>query len=38
MIGPILLALSWILLRLEGKGLGVLVAGLAVVVQQLFRG
>ncbi len=52
MIGPILLALSWILLRLEGKGLGVLglnapvarlrqfgagvlVAGLAVVVQQL---
>jgi uncharacterized protein len=52
MIGPILLALSWILLRLEGKGLdvlgvnkpalrlrefgaGFLVAGLAVVVQQL---
>ncbi len=52
MIGPILLAFSWILLRLEGKGLGALglnapalrvrqcgagflVAGLAVVVQQL---
>lgn len=52
MIGPILLALSWILLRLEGKGLGVLgvdapglrlrqcgagflVAGVAVVIQQL---
>lgn len=52
MIGPILLALSWILLRLEGKGLrvlgldapavrlrqfagGLLVAGLAVVMQQL---
>ena len=52
MIGPILLALSWILLRLEGKSLGVLgvdapvlrlrqfgagflVAGLAVVIQQL---
>lgn len=52
MIGPILLALSWVVLRLEGKGLGVLglnasvvrvrqlgagflVAGLAVVMQQL---
>lgn len=52
MIAPILLAISWMLLRLEGKGLGVLgldapwlrarqcaagflVAGLAVVVQQL---
>ena len=52
MIGPILLALSWILLRLEGKSLGVLglnapalrlrqcgagflVAGLAVILQQL---
>lgn len=52
MIGPILLALSWMLLRLEGKslevlgldapaarlrqfGAGFLVAGLAVVVQQL---
>ena len=52
MIGPILLALSWLLLRLEGKGLvvlgldqpglrlrqfgaGFLVAGLAVVMQQL---
>jgi hypothetical protein len=52
MIGPLLLALSWLLLRLEGKSLvvlglnapalrarqlaaGFLVAGLAVVVQQL---
>ncbi len=52
MIGPILLALSWVLLRFEGKsldvlglnspsvrvrefGVGFLVAGLVVVVQQL---
>jgi uncharacterized protein len=52
MIGPLLLAVSWLLLRLEGKGLGALglnapalrarqlaagflVAGLAVVMQQL---
>ena len=52
MIGPILLAVSWVLLRLEGRSLGALgldapaarlrqfgagflVAGLAVVIQQL---